>query len=200
MKIILFCCLALISLGPDSLGQSHKKEIIKFQRELNKEFNDPKESPLPEEDLKKFSGHPFYPIDEKFRIEAKFTRIENPVSFQMQTTTDRLPVYDIYGQATFQLEGKTYILNIYQSHRLREKKEYKDYLFLPFTDLTNGEETYGGGRYIDLAIPPDNIIVVDFNKAYNPYCAYNYKYSCPIPPKENNIDTAITAGVKNLKL
>jgi len=74
--------------------------------------------------------------------------------------------------------------------------EYKDYLFFPFTDLTNNASTYGGGRYIDLRIPQGNVIVLDFNKAYNPSCAYSPKYSCPIVPGENNIDVAITAGVK----
>lgn len=61
-------------------------------------------------------------------------------------------------------------------------------------------ETYGGGRYIDLNIPAGKTIIIDFNKAYSPSCAYNYNYSCPIPPKENDLDIAITAGVKNLKL
>jgi uncharacterized protein (DUF1684 family) len=87
------------------------------------------------------------------------------------------------------------MLNVYQSHTLREKEGYKDYLFLPFTDLTNGNETYGSGRYIDLRIPERETIIIDFNKAYNPYCAYNYGYACPIPPKENKLKVEIRAGV-----
>ena len=71
-----------------------------------------------------------------------------------------------------------------------------DHLFLPFTDNTNGVETYGGGRYIDLKIPAGNTINIDFNKAYNPYCAYSDKYSCPIPPPENHLDIEIKAGIK----
>ena len=77
-----------------------------------------------------------------------------------------------------------------------QQEKYRDYLFLPFTDNTNGEQTYTGGRYIDLSIPDGDTIVVDFNKAYNPYCAYNKKYSCPIVPSVNNLDTEIRAGVK----
>ena len=114
----------------------------------------------------------------------------------MKTTTNRLPKYEVYGIASFELNGNGYQLNIYQSHRLRETDEYKNYLFLPFNDLTNGDETYGGGRFIDLEIPDNDSIIIDFNKAYNPYCAYNPKYSCPIPPEENDLDVHISAGIK----
>jgi uncharacterized protein (DUF1684 family) len=114
----------------------------------------------------------------------------------MLTTTSRLAKYVKYGEATFKLDGKEDQLNIYQSLSLREKPAYKDYLFLPFTDETSGKESYSGGRYIDLTIPKGNKIIIDFNKAYNPYCAYNHKYSCPIPPKGNHLNIAIKAGVK----
>ena len=79
---------------------------------------------------------------------------------------------------------------------LMKTQEYKDYLFFPFTDLTNGEESYSGGRYIDLHIPEGEEIVIDFNKAYNPYCAYASGFSCPIVPKENHLSLRITAGIK----
>ena len=69
-------------------------------------------------------------------------------------------------------------------------------MFLPFSDLTSGNETYGGGRYIDLEIPKGKTITIDFNQAYNPYCAYNPKYSCPIVPAENELLTNVNAGVK----
>lgn len=78
--------------------------------------------------------------------------------------------------------------------------QYKDYLFFPFTDTTNGNETYDGGRYIDLRIPASgNEIIIDFNKAYNPFCAYSAGYSCPIVPAENNLDIPITVGVRYYK-
>ena len=92
------------------------------------------------------------------------------------------------------------IINEYKrTDGFEDKDEYKDYLFLPFTDLTNGDTTYGGGRYIDMRIPEKNTIILDFNQSYNPYCAYGGNYSCPIPPAENNLDIAITAGVKKFK-
>ena len=172
----------------------------KFQKTLNKQFRNPTESPLTKEDFRKFKKHPFFPISEKYRVKAKFTKSEDPATFQMKTSTERLSTYDKYGVASFEIDGITYQLNIYQSHTSREKEAYKDYLFLPFTDLTNGEETYGGGRYIDLKIPEGDEIIIDFNQAYHPYCAYSYRYSCPVPPRENALNVRIEAGVKNLEL
>lgn len=178
----------------------HEQEIKKFQDELNQEFLNPDESPLSKKERKNFKGHDYYSINESYQVLAKFIKNESPTLFQMKTTTGKLPNYDKYGIAKFDLNGKEYTLTIYQSHRLRTTSEYKNYLFLPFTDLTNGEETYGGGRYIDLSIPEDATIIIDFNKAYSPSCAYNYSYSCPIPPAENDLTIKIEAGVKNLVL
>ena len=99
----------------------------------------------------------------------------------------------------FDLKEKPFKLNIYQNQDLIKKEGFEDYLFLPFLDNTNGEESYGGGRYIDMRIPDGDTIIVDFNSAYNPYCAYNEKYSCPIVPRENYLDTEVRAGVKAFK-
>lgn len=169
-----------------------------FQQELNEQYKNPDESPLKKKS-KKFKGHDFFPIDEAYRVEAKFIRTLNAIPFQMKTTTSRLPTYEKYGEAHFTINGHELKLSIFQSHRSRETEEYKDYLFLPFTDLSNGEESYIGGRFIDLRIPEDDMIVIDFNKAYNPYCAYSPDYSCPIPPEENSLNIKILAGVKNPK-
>ncbi|MCE3229111.1 MAG: hypothetical protein K0S32_3662 [Bacteroidetes bacterium] len=143
-----------------------------------------------------FKMHNFYPVDMKFCIEADFKKTPGENTFEMKTTGTRRPMYYKFGEIHFTIDGKKLQLNVYQSMDLLNKPEYKDYLFVPFTDLTNGKETYGGGRYIDLRIPKSDKIIVDFNKAYNPYCAYNHKYSCPIPPKENALDTEIKAGIK----
>ena len=115
----------------------------------------------------------------------------------MATTTDRKPIYKTFGTATFELEGKKLKLHIYQNQDLIKKAEYTNHLFIPFRDQTNSNGSYGGGRYIDVEIPEGNTIVIDFNKSYNPYCAYNDKYSCPIPPSENDLDIEIKAGVKD---
>lgn len=169
---------------------------LAFQKELTDEYRNPEKSPLPKEQLATFPGHNFYPVAARFVVEAKFVKTKKPETFKMKTSTDRQPEYVKYGEAHFMLAGKPQVLEIYQSVALREKPEYKDYLFLPFTDATNGEETYGGGRYLDLTIPKGKTIVLDFNHAYNPYCAYSKKYSCPVPPAANSLNIAIRAGVK----
>ncbi|MGK7392382.1 MAG: DUF1684 domain-containing protein [Candidatus Cyclobacteriaceae bacterium M2_1C_046] len=174
-------------------------EILLYQAEQNKEFKDPETSPLEKKDLKKFKSLAFYPIDSSFRIKARFVETPGQTPFAMPTTTNRKPIYQKFGEAHFTLEGESITLNLYQSHDLKGSEEYHDYLFLPFTDETNGKETYGGGRYLGLHIPEGDSIIIDFNKAYNPYCAYNAKYSCPIVPKENNIPEEIRAGVKAFK-
>ncbi len=167
-----------------------------FQDTLNKEYGNREKSPLTDEDFKVFKGLDFYPINEKFIVEAKFTRTPNEKVFKMKTSTSRVPEYVKYGELLFTIDGKDFKLNLYQNIELIKKAGFEDYLFLPFSDLTCGMESYIGGRYIDMRIPKSATMTIDFNKAYNPYCAYNYKYSCPIVPLENNLDIAILAGVK----
>ena len=173
--------------------------IKDYQHEMNREFSNPEESPLTEDDRKKFESLDFFPIDSTYKVTAAFKLYENPKTFAMPTTTDRLPIYRTYGVAVFNLNGKKLALHIYQNQDLIQQPEYINHLFIPFNDETNGDETYGGGRFLDVEIPEGDTIVIDFNKAYNPYCAYNGKYSCPIPPKENDLAIAIKAGVKNYK-
>ena len=170
--------------------------VEKFQKELNSEYADAKTSPLMAEDLAHFKALDFYTINEKAFVVAKFIRTKDEKPFKMKTSTSRTPIYVKYGEAHFQLDGKQFKLNLYRDVELSKKQEYKDYLFLPFSDLTSGKESYIGGRYIDLKIPSGNTIVIDFNLSYNPYCAYNYKYSCPKVPLENDLTIEIKAGVK----
>ena len=103
------------------------------------------------------------------------------------------------GILSFTINGQLLKLNVYQSEPEIDSDADSDYLFLPFLDATNGETSYGGGRYIDLTIPTTDELIIDFNKAYNPYCAYNEKYSCPIVPRENYLALEIRAGVKRFK-
>lgn len=167
-----------------------------YQDLLNKEYGNKEESPLTEEDFNAFKELNFYPIDSKYAVEATFTRSENEQSFKMKTTGTRTPEYIKYGELHFKLDNKEYKLNVYQGLDLIKKPGFEDYLFLPFSDLSCGKESYIGGRYIDMHIPKGNTVIIDFNKAYNPYCAYNHKYSCPIVPLENDLQVAILAGVK----
>ncbi|MBE9484092.1 MAG: DUF1684 domain-containing protein [Bacteroidetes bacterium] len=163
--------------------------------DINQKFADSASSPLTKEGLPHFEGLEFYPADPEYILKARFVLNPDPEPFEMETTTARKPVYVKYGEAHFNLNGTDLVLEIYQSNKAKEMEEFREFLFLPFKDLTNSIETYGGGRYIDLKIPEGETIIIDFNKAYNPYCAYNHRYSCPIPPKVNHINIEIPAGV-----
>jgi uncharacterized protein (DUF1684 family) len=172
------------------------KEVAEFQEELNAQFADSEESPLKDDDWILFEGLEFFPVDTSYRVRARLEFHEDNPPFTMPTTTDRLPMYKRFATARFELKGKEYALEIYQNLELIQDSDYSDYLFLPFTDKTNGNESYGGGRYIDLEIPDGEEILIDFNQSYNPYCAYNEEYSCPIPPRVNDLDVEIRAGIK----
>lgn len=176
-----------------------KKPILgetEWQKEMNAEYKDATTSPLKDRDRAEFEGLDFFKVDSLYVVTAKFTRTADEAVFKMKTTTDRLPEYVKYGAVTFNIGKKSFKLNVYQNQDLIKKPDYVDYLFLPFLDDTNGKESYGGGRYIDLRIPESDTLVIDFNKAYNPYCAYNDTYSCPIVPRENYLNIEIRAGVK----
>jgi uncharacterized protein (DUF1684 family) len=196
--IIVFFCISLF-LSCSNKKTSYENEIKLFQYELNTQYSDIEESPLTEEDLKTFKALDFFPIDKNYKVEAEFELTPDTPIFEMPTTTERLPLYRKYGIAKFTLNGKSLELSLYQSQNLMTSLEFENYLFLPFNDTSNGKTTYGGGRFIDLEIPEkgSKTIIIDFNKAYNPYCAYNHKYSCPIPPAENNLPIEILVGVKD---
>jgi uncharacterized protein (DUF1684 family) len=121
--------------------------------------------------------------------------------FEMLTSDGKKRLYRQYGILSFELKGKSLTLPAYQSKRLMRMPQYRNYLFVPFTDPTNGNTTYGAGRYLGLYMPKqeEGNITLDFNKAYNPYCAYNSNYSCPIPPRANHLNAAIEAGEKKYK-
>ncbi|MEJ8843805.1 DUF1684 domain-containing protein [Lacibacter sp. H375] len=141
----------------------------------------------------------FYPVQQQYRITAVFVRKENSPWFMMSTSGNTKQQYRVYGIIRFSIHDTAVTLHIYQSRSLMSSEKYKEHLFIPFTDFTSGRETYGGGRYIDLNISDisNNTYVIDFNKAYNPYCAYTTGYNCPIPPKENDLAVAIKAGEMN---
>lgn len=141
----------------------------------------------------------FFEIDPKYRVVAKFEKAQTNQWFEMPTSGKIRKVFRVYGTLSFTINDTLVKMNLYQSQGLMGSDEYKDYLFLPFTDATTGTETYESGRYIDLQTKDikNNEVVIDFNKAYNPYCAYvTGVYNCPIPPRENHLTVAILAGEK----
>jgi uncharacterized protein (DUF1684 family) len=160
---------------------------------LDAEYADSSTSPLKAEDRAHFTHLAHYPFDPSYCVDAAFTPAHDAEAFTMRTSTARLPKFKVYGTLRFALNGRWFTLPVY--HDAVPNPHYPNYLFLPFTDLTNSVETYGAGRYLDLEAPLSEHITLDFNKAYNPYCAYNDRYSCPIPPDENHLDIAVRAGV-----
>lgn len=141
----------------------------------------------------------FYDVGKSFRVVADFKPSPSAEWLTFKTSGPKNKVFKLYGTLSFTLNDQLHSLNIYQSQELMTNDKYKNYLFLPFTDSTSGIETYEGGRYIDLQTTDirNGKLILDFNKAYNPYCAYvSGVYNCPIPPKENALSIAINAGEK----
>jgi uncharacterized protein (DUF1684 family) len=141
----------------------------------------------------------FFPVNSQYNINCSFEKITDTIGFTMKTSANTLKHYFKYGKLHFNVSGTHCHLFVYQSKDLMQTEKYKDYLFVPFTDATTGDESYGSGRYLDLLMGDiqNNTLQLDFNKAYNPYCAYSPDYKCPIPPKENNLPVAIRAGEMN---
>jgi len=141
----------------------------------------------------------FFPIDEAYRVRADFKKASEAKWFLVQTSGLQKKLYRVFGTVSFSVHDTIITASIYQSKDLLDDPKYANYLVLMFTDKTTGNETYDGGRYIDLSTNDikDQFVTIDFNKAYNPYCAYvRNKYNCPIPPRENDFPVAIRAGEK----
>lgn len=144
-----------------------------------------------------FPGLKYFPPDLSFTFLARLEPVTNKQVRVLQTSTGEQARYLDYAWAVFEKEGKEYRLLILE---IMEMGPNRGKLFLAFADETSARETYGGGRYLDLKkVPAATTLELDFNKAYNPYCAYNEAYSCPLPPKENVLPLAIRAGEKSFK-
>ena len=142
----------------------------------------------------------FFPVDESYRVTANFTKANNSTWFLIQTSGQQRKMYRVFGNVAFTIHDTLVKANLYQAQSLLSDPKYKNYLVLMFTDETTGNETYEAGRYLDFTMEDikNNKLTIDFNKAYNPYCAYvKNQYNCPIPPKENSLPVAIEAGEKD---
>lgn len=196
MKRFVLILLLLMCVSASSQTAFSPESVADFQTELNSEYANAAKSPLMKKDLKSFRGLDYFPSDATYFVIANLVRTPDEKPFAMKTSTDRLPMYTKYGTLYFTLKGKKCSLNLYRNVELTKKPGFEDYLFLPFSDLTNGNETYIGGRYIDVRTVDGDTMAIDFNKAYNPYCAYNHVYSCPAVPLENDLPVEVRAGVK----
>lgn len=143
----------------------------------------------------------FFPANAQMIVTATVERLPDEQTFKMTTSSGKTKEAQKYALLRFRIGGKPYQLYVYQLLQLKAKAETANELFLPFIDRTCGAESYGGGRYIDLQLTDirDGKVRIDFNKAYNPYCAFTTGYNCPIPPRENGLPIAIKAGEKYRK-
>ncbi|MCZ4222454.1 DUF1684 domain-containing protein [Pedobacter rhodius] len=185
----------LLLIGLNTFAQSYSEQIVKHREGYKQDFIKESNSPLKENDLQNLH---FYDADSTYRVLANVEILKNEKVFKMPTYDGTSKEFYRYAKINFNLNGQAITMTLYKSIALANNPQYKDLLFLPFTDETNNKETYGGGRYIDLSSKEivNNKIEVDFNKAYNPYCAYSDGYRCPVPPEENDLQLEIKAGEK----
>ena len=169
-------------------------QLNKFRSEKNRSFRQAEESPLSTTQKAEFDSLKYYPGESAFIPHADVSRNATPDTTLLQMSDNKQEKYLNWGLVKFTINDAPQQLRAYLKANGTDST-----LFIPFTDLTNGRETYGGGRYLDAALPKLNEteITLDFNRAYNPYCAYNNDYSCPVPPAENRLQVAIPAGEKS---
>ncbi|WP_020529297.1 DUF1684 domain-containing protein [Flexithrix dorotheae] len=184
----------IYSISGEELSEQYEREIATFRQEKNEMFKTSDQSPLDRNQKKAFDSLDYYPINIAYKVTADFEKVPIPEVIQIQTSSNQKRNFKKLGKARFYLEGKAHSILVLKS----TDKLAKDVLFVPFGDETSGFDTYGAGRYLDAELKDDKIIL-DFNLAYNPYCAYNPEYECPLPPKENLLDVSIMAGEKNFK-
>jgi uncharacterized protein (DUF1684 family) len=181
--------------GGDNHLEQREEKLKAFRLKRDQFFKNDSHSPLKESAQKKFKALIYYPIDLKYAVTGsieKYPTDPKPIYVNLPTNKEREKKYVKYGRFKFKLDNKEYILHIYRPLGGGE-------LFLPFKDKTSGIETYPEGRYLNIEPMPSGKVLIDFNRAYNPFCEYNEKFTCPFAPKENWLDIEIRAGEKRFR-
>jgi uncharacterized protein len=194
--LIVFISIVIYTLkGGEETYEKYASKLEIERKETNRFMRSSDESPLSPEEKKVFKGLNFFAPNPKYKVTAKLVPVEMGKLYMIPTTDGQERKYVKHAFAEFELEGNKHRLLLLQDYNKKADNE----LFLPFSDATNGRETYGGGRYLEVKIKKKDqkIVELDFNKAFNPYCVFNYSYSCPLPPKENILSIPIYAGEKN---
>jgi uncharacterized protein len=167
-----------------------ENELEEYRREKDEFFRTDAMSPLPRDARAGFDGLAYYPEDPAFAFVIEPEPYDEPETVTLQTSDGRARTYERWARLPFTVDGQDVALTVYVD-------EDAGHLFLPFQDTTSGAETYGAGRYLELPLLEDGRVLLDFNYAYHPFCAYNPTYSCPLPPAENRLPVAIRAGERN---
>jgi uncharacterized protein (DUF1684 family) len=193
----------LLGAGTD-LPSSHKEndpmeqreeKVKEFRKKRDQFFKEDSRSPLKETDRMRFKGLLYFPIDLRYATVGSIERYATqpkPIYVTLPTSQGRERKYVKHGRFRFKWEGKEFVLQIYRPLGGGE-------LFLPFRDKTSEAETYPEGRYLSIEPMPEGKVLIDFNRAHNPFCEYNEKYVCPFAPKENWLDIAIRAGERRFQ-
>ncbi|HVC19582.1 MAG TPA: DUF1684 domain-containing protein [Vicinamibacterales bacterium] len=176
--------------APPDTTRQYVKQLLAFRAEKDAAFRTDADSPIPAAARATMLPLRYYPPNPAYRVPAVLEPAPTGDIMQIQTSTGLIRRMQEYGTLEFELQGRSMTLTAF----VEEGSPNADRLFVPFTDLTSGKETYAGGRYLDLTRTPTGIYVIDFNFAYNPYCCYNTGYDCPYPPPQNRLPVAIRAG------
>lgn len=197
--ILTFLFAAIITVQGMTQDSSGLEVYHAFWDKVDGEYKDPEHSPLSDSDLAEFDSIARFDFDANYRVMAYWKAAKREKPIKVKTSSEKVKSFQKVADLVFVLGGDTLSLAAYQNLELMRNPLYKDYIFVPFTDESNGFDTYGGGRYLDINRPASDSLIVDFNHTYNPYCAYSDGYSCPIPPKENSLKISILAGAKTEK-
>lgn len=184
--ILLAAVLAACSAAP----LPYPEQIGKWRTEKDTFMRQSSQSPVPADQRATFPPLVYFPIDASYRTPASLEDLQDAPAVEMPTSTGQIRKMRRVGRLSFTLKGRPFTLTAFVEAGETDMRR----LFVPFRDLTNGTETYQGGRYLDLDRTATGIYDVDFNKAYHPFCYYNASYDCPIPPAENRLNIAIRAG------
>ena len=177
--------------GASTKTEGYEEQVLGRRAEINDSFRESEDSPLTEEQKAIFTSLSYFPVAEKYKVQAELHRNSREQIVKINITDGSQREYFVYGNAHFHLEGKELDVTVY-----KPVDSESEYLFIPFYDMTSADQTYGGGRYVEPVITERGVLEIDFNLAYNPYCAYNHDYRCPIPPQENSLNVSILAGEK----
>lgn len=193
---VIFSIISYIATPSVSNAQTFVENIKTYREHYRDKFLNNSKQLLKEDDLKYLR---FYEPDSTYQVMATIELTPDAKEFNMPTYSGLQRPYVKYGVLTFVLKGQKLNLSVYKNLTLKDNPAYQDYLFIPFKDLTNGNVTYGGGRYMELRTGEftGQSVMLDFNINYNPYCAYSEGFNCPIPPFENHLNIKIEAGEKN---
>lgn len=197
VKKLIWILFILCQSAFELIAQDKKEWLAYREKHLDELISDARK-PITEEEKKLIK---YFKYNKSWKVKAIYTPLQKEPVFQMPTYSGITRDYRKFATATFLHRQKKITVVLYQNMMLIRQPQFKDYLFLPFKDNSNGKETYGGGRYMDVRISTvsNGSIILNFNKAYNPYCAYNEGFNCPIPPSENHLNLSIKAGERNFK-